>query len=104
MAIARRSEPPILRTGLVCARPLASVDDHADALFVAALGDESRGYPFLRARTLFSFGRWLRRHRRSADCGAGVVGELPVGRESLGAGGAADDDRGSHGSAAGLGD
>ena len=64
--IARRSEPPILRAGLVCARPLVSDDDHAEALFVAALGKESQGYPFLRARTLFSFGRWLRRHRRSA--------------------------------------
>jgi DNA-binding CsgD family transcriptional regulator len=64
--IARRCEPPILRAGLVCARPLVSDDDHAEALFVAALGKESQGYPFLRARTLFSFGRWLRRHRRSA--------------------------------------
>ena len=65
--IARRSEPPILRAGLACARPLLSDDDHAEALFVAALGEESRSYPFLRARTLFSFGRWLRRQRRSAD-------------------------------------
>ncbi len=65
--IALRSEPPILCAGLVCARPLVSDDDHAEALFVAALGRESQGYPFLRARTLFSFGRWLRRHRRSAD-------------------------------------
>ncbi len=65
--IARRAEPPILRAGLVCARPLVSEDDRAEALFVAALGEESEGYPFLRARTLFSFGRWLRRHRRSAD-------------------------------------
>ena len=65
--IAVRGEPPILRAGLVCARPLISDDDHAEALFVAALGRESRGFPFLRARTLFSFGRWLRRHRRSAD-------------------------------------
>ena len=65
--IARRSEPPILRAGLVCARPLLSDDDHAEALFVAALGEQSQGYPFLRARTLFSFGRWLRRHRRGAD-------------------------------------
>ena len=65
--IARRSEPPILRAGLACARPLLSDDDHAEAHFVAALGEESRGYPFLRARTLFSFGRWLRRQRRSAD-------------------------------------
>jgi DNA-binding CsgD family transcriptional regulator len=65
--IARRSEPPILRAGLACARPLLSDDDHAEAYFVAALGGESRSYPFLRARTLFSFGRWLRRQRRSAD-------------------------------------
>jgi DNA-binding CsgD family transcriptional regulator len=65
--IARRSEPPILRAGLACARPLLSDDEHAEAHFVSALGDESQGYPFLRARTLFSFGRWLRRQRRSAD-------------------------------------
>jgi DNA-binding CsgD family transcriptional regulator len=65
--IASRSEPPILCAGLTCARPLLSDDDHAEALFVAALGEESRGYPFLRARTLSSFGRWLRRQRRSAD-------------------------------------
>jgi DNA-binding CsgD family transcriptional regulator len=65
--VARRSEAPILRAGLACARPLLSDDDHAEAHFVAALGEDSRGYPFLRARTLFSFGRWLRRQRRSAD-------------------------------------
>ena len=60
-----RSGPPILRAGMACAKPLMSDDDHAEALFVAALSDESREYPFLRARTLFSFGRWLRRQRRS---------------------------------------
>ncbi|HEY3945511.1 MAG TPA: LuxR C-terminal-related transcriptional regulator, partial [Solirubrobacteraceae bacterium] len=65
--IAMRSEPPILRAGLACAKPLMCDNDHADALFVAALSDDSREYPFLRARTLFSFGRWLRRQRRSAD-------------------------------------
>ena len=68
--IATRSDPPILRAGLACARPLFSDNDHTEALFVAALGDESRGYPFMRARTLFSLGRWLRRHRRSADARA----------------------------------
>jgi ATP/maltotriose-dependent transcriptional regulator MalT len=66
-AIKRHSQPPILRAGLACARPLLSDDDHAEALFGVALGEESRSYPFLRARTLFSFGRWLRRQRRSAD-------------------------------------
>jgi len=65
--VARRSEAPILRAGLACARPLLSDDAHAEARFVAALGQESHAYPFLRARTLFSLGRWLRRQRRSAD-------------------------------------
>ena len=65
--IASHSEPPILCAGLACARPLLSDDDQAEAHFLAALDDGWRGYPFLRARTLFSFGRWLRRRRRSAD-------------------------------------
>ena len=65
--IASRSEPPILCAGLACARPLLSDDDHAEVLFVAALSESSGNYPFLRARTLFSFGRWLRRQRRTAD-------------------------------------
>jgi DNA-binding CsgD family transcriptional regulator len=65
--VAKGSDPPILRAGLACARPLLSDDDHAQALFVAALAEDLGSYPFLRARTLFSFGRWLRRQRRSAD-------------------------------------
>jgi ATP/maltotriose-dependent transcriptional regulator MalT len=65
--VANASEAPILRAGLACARPLLSDGAHAEAEFVAALGEQSHGYPFLRARTLFSFGRWLRRQRRSAD-------------------------------------
>ena len=43
-----------------------AAEGEAEALFTAALGREA-SYPFLRARTLFSFGRWLRRQRRSAD-------------------------------------
>jgi DNA-binding CsgD family transcriptional regulator len=65
--IANRSEPPILRAGLSCARPLVAGDDRAEALFAAALEQDLISHPFLRARTLFSFGRWLRRQRRSAD-------------------------------------
>jgi DNA-binding CsgD family transcriptional regulator len=65
--IANRSQPPILCAGLACARPLLSDEDNAEALFEAALSESSGNYPFLRARTLFSFGRWLRRQRRSAD-------------------------------------
>ena len=66
-AIAAHSEPPILRLNLACARPLQAEDDQAEPLFIAALAQDLAGYPFLRARTLFSFGRWLRRRRRSAE-------------------------------------
>jgi len=65
--VARQSSPPVLCVGLACARPLVVDDGEAERLFREALGQDSAGYPFLRARTLFSFGRWLRRERRTAD-------------------------------------
>ena len=66
-SIAARAEPPILRLSLACARPLLATDEQAEALFVAALAHDLAGYPFLDARTRFSFGRWLRRQRRTAE-------------------------------------
>jgi DNA-binding CsgD family transcriptional regulator len=66
-AIAARSEPPILSLSLACARPLLAADEQAEGLFVAALAHDLAGYPFLGARTRFSFGRWLRRQRRTAE-------------------------------------
>jgi DNA-binding CsgD family transcriptional regulator len=66
-AIAEHSEPPILRLNLACARPLLVADDQAEGLFAAALAQDLDGYPFLRGRTLFSFGRWLRRRRRANE-------------------------------------
>ena len=65
-AICMHSEPPILHLNLACARPLLAAGDQAEPLFTAALAQDLVGYPFLRARTLFSLGRWLRRRRRSA--------------------------------------
>ena len=65
--IARQSAPPILCAGLTCARPLVATDGEAEHLFGEALGQDWAEYPFLRARTLFSFGCWLRRDRRSVD-------------------------------------
>src|ERR1700743_1942874 len=59
-------DPPVLRVGVVCARPLLADDDLAEALFAAALAEDLSGYPLLRGRTLFAHGRWLRRHRRNA--------------------------------------
>jgi len=66
-AVSMHSEPPILRLNLACARPLLAAEDQAEPLFTVALAQDFAGYPFLRARTLFSLGRWLRRRRRSAE-------------------------------------
>jgi DNA-binding CsgD family transcriptional regulator len=66
-AIAVRSEPPVLCVALACAEPLIARDGDAEALFLRALEQDLTDFPFQRARTLFSFGRWLRRQRRSAD-------------------------------------
>jgi DNA-binding CsgD family transcriptional regulator len=65
--IARRSDPPILRAALTCARPLTADDERAEALFAAALDQDLAEQQFMHARTSFSYGRWLRRQRRSAD-------------------------------------
>jgi DNA-binding CsgD family transcriptional regulator len=65
--VASTSNPPILGAGLACARPLMASDEEADGLFLAALDRELSNYPFLHARTLFSYGSWLRRRRRSAE-------------------------------------
>jgi DNA-binding CsgD family transcriptional regulator len=65
--IGRESGAPILLAGLACARPLLAGEEEAEAQFERALGEDTAGYPFLRARALFSYGRWLRRQRRDAD-------------------------------------
>jgi DNA-binding NarL/FixJ family response regulator len=68
--IAARSRSPFFNAELVCAKPLLSNDQDAEPLFLGALGSGLTGYPLLHARTLFSFGRWLRRQRRAADARA----------------------------------
>jgi DNA-binding CsgD family transcriptional regulator len=66
-AIADACSAPVLIAGLACARPLLAADADAEPQFVAALAHDLRDYPFLRARLLFSFGRWLRRQRRGLE-------------------------------------
>jgi DNA-binding CsgD family transcriptional regulator len=83
-AISDHSEPPILCLSLVCARPLLAADDEAEPLFSTALAKDLAGYPFLRARTLFSLGRWLRRRRRSAESRS-PLGESVALFDALGA-------------------
>jgi DNA-binding CsgD family transcriptional regulator/tetratricopeptide (TPR) repeat protein len=66
-AIAARSGPPLLLVLLACARPLLADDKDAQALFEVALGQDRSAYLYPRARTLFSFGSWLRRRRREVE-------------------------------------
>ena len=66
-AIAARTGPPLLLTLLTCARPLLANEEDTPALFQAALARDNQAYLYPRARTLFSFGRWLRRQRRSIE-------------------------------------
>jgi DNA-binding CsgD family transcriptional regulator len=64
--VAERGGQPYLVRSLACARPLLAADEDAEDLYTAALAGVV-DYPFLRARTLYSQGRWMRRQRRSAD-------------------------------------
>jgi DNA-binding CsgD family transcriptional regulator len=66
-AIAARSGPPLLLVLLTCARPLLAAEHEAPPLFEAALGQDRSAYAYPRARTLFAFGRWLRRQRRGIE-------------------------------------
>jgi DNA-binding CsgD family transcriptional regulator/tetratricopeptide (TPR) repeat protein len=66
-AIGARSGPPLLLVMLASARPLLADDEDAETLFEVALGQDRSVYLYPRARTLFSFGRWLRRQRRDVD-------------------------------------
>ena len=61
--------PPgsLLAACAACARPLVASDADADALFAAALAHDLSGWPYVRARTLLSYGRWLRSRRRAAE-------------------------------------
>ena len=65
--LADRMPGTLLRAALTCSLPLLAEDDEADDLFHAALDADLSGWPYLRARTLFSQGAWLRRRRRVAD-------------------------------------
>jgi DNA-binding CsgD family transcriptional regulator len=65
--IVSHSGSTILRAGLLCAAPLLADDEQAENLYSAALVQALASWPFMRARTLLSYGEWLRRQRRVAD-------------------------------------
>ncbi|MET7419810.1 AAA family ATPase [Dactylosporangium sp. NPDC005555] len=64
-AAGRRSSSPALHAGLRYARAVLADDDHAEALFRAALAGETGRWVFSRARIQLAYGQWLRRQRRT---------------------------------------
>jgi DNA-binding CsgD family transcriptional regulator len=62
--LALRTRSPILRAGLLAARPLLTTNGDQEAHFRAALDDGLPSWPMLRARVHLEYGAWLRRQRR----------------------------------------
>jgi DNA-binding CsgD family transcriptional regulator len=83
-SIAATARTPLLSAQVTCARPLLADADRVEELFSAALAEDLTSLPFLRARTLFSYGRWLRRQRHSADSRGPLRGSITL-FDSLGA-------------------
>jgi DNA-binding CsgD family transcriptional regulator len=61
------SESPWLLIAVQHARALLADDQHAEALYQAALNSDMSMWPFHRARLQLAYGVWLRRQRRRAD-------------------------------------
>jgi DNA-binding CsgD family transcriptional regulator len=66
-SVGAQTPSPRLHVALRFARPLLADDEHADALFQAALDAQLGVWPFDRARLLLAYGAWLRRRRRVAE-------------------------------------
>jgi DNA-binding CsgD family transcriptional regulator len=58
---------PILHVQLSYARALLADDDHAETLYLEALGRDLTRWPWARARIELAYGSWLRRQRRVAE-------------------------------------
>jgi len=58
---------PILRAGLLVARPLLADEADVADLYQEAMADGLRSWPLHRARLLLGYGMWLRRQRRIAE-------------------------------------
>ncbi len=65
--LATAMSAPLLQAQAGYARPLVADDDHAEALYQAALERDLADWPGYRNRMLLRYGRWLRRQRRAAE-------------------------------------
>ncbi|WP_416956234.1 helix-turn-helix transcriptional regulator [Streptomyces sp. Agncl-13] len=62
-----RSSSTTLRVQLSYAQAILADDDHAEALFTAALNQDLNRWPWPAARLQLAYGCWLRRHRRGTE-------------------------------------
>jgi DNA-binding CsgD family transcriptional regulator len=58
---------PYLLASLAYARPLVAPDEEAEGLYLTALEEGLTNWPCYRGRLLLSYGRWLRRQRRTVE-------------------------------------
>ncbi|MFC6085826.1 helix-turn-helix transcriptional regulator [Sphaerisporangium aureirubrum] len=65
--VALTTPSPCLHADLRYARAVLADDATAEPFFEAALGEDLRRWPFLRARVQLAYGEWLRRRRRTAQ-------------------------------------
>jgi ATP/maltotriose-dependent transcriptional regulator MalT len=64
---AKVTPSPTLHIGLSYAVAVLARDDEAEALYLAALGQDLVRWPWARGRLELAYGCWLRRQRRSAE-------------------------------------
>jgi DNA-binding CsgD family transcriptional regulator len=76
--LAAQSRSPVLEIGLRFARALIAADDEAEALFEAAITEDT-SLPIMVARSQLAYGLWLRRQRRIAES----RGPLRAAREAF---------------------
>lgn len=69
----------LVASAVACARPLTVLDEAAEQQFRGALELDLSPSPFLRARLLLAYGRWLARQRRTSE----AVPMLRTARDEL---------------------
>jgi DNA-binding CsgD family transcriptional regulator len=65
--VAAITPAPLLHVQLSYARAVLADDADAEALYIAAIGQDLTRWPWVQARLRLAYGRWLRRQRRAAE-------------------------------------
>ena len=69
-SVARASPAPMLHMNLLYARAVLAPAHYAEAMYVAALEHDLSRWPFIQARLLLEYGRWLLRDGRACEAAA----------------------------------